>query len=316
MVFRLIEPVEKVTEMDSYDVVIIGGSYAGMSAAMALGRSRRDVLVIDGGEPCNKSTPHSHNFLTQDGVAPAEISKVARDQILKYPSVRWHHGNCYDLMGEEGSFEVSIDGGKTVVGRRVVLATGLRDIVPDIPGFKECWGKTIVHCPYCHGYELSDRKTGILVPANQAVELAKLISNWTNELQLFLIGNESLVTEDVDLILDKGIDIVNKSVCQVAHEHGTISHLIMEDDSQEKIDVLYARLDTEQRVSFVKTMGCAISDSGHIGVDMFGKTTVNGIYAVGDCAQPMRSVATAVYTGNIAGAMINKELIEEDFELD
>ncbi len=299
--------------MDDYDVVVIGGSYSGMSAAMALGRSRRNVLVIDGGDPCNKSTPHSHNFLTQDGVAPSEISKIAKNQILQYPTIRWDHGNVYDVMGEIGSFEVSIDGGKTVAGRRVILAAGLRDVLPEIPGFKACWGKTIIHCPYCHGYEFSDQKTGILTPANQAFEMLKLISNWTNNLKLFLLGDDSLEDEELDTILDKGVEIVNQPIQEVIHDRGVLNHLIMQDDSIEKMDVLYARLATEQRASFVRTIGCATIESGHLEVDMFGKTTVEGIYAVGDCAHPMRSVATAVYTGNIAGAMINKELIEEDF---
>lgn len=299
--------------MNNYDVVIIGGSYAGMSAAMALGRSRKNVLVVDGGDPCNKSTPHSHNFLTQDGVAPSDISKIAKDQVLNYPTVHWYDGTVYDVMGEAESFEVAIDGGKTVVSRRIILATGLKDTLPEIPGFKECWGKTIIHCPYCHGYEFSDQKTGILAPADQAFEMVKLIGNWTDNLKLFLLQNDRLNGEDLDEILDKGIHIVSHSIREVVHDEGVLSHLVMEDDSKVELKALYARLATEQKLSFVKAIGCATLESGHLEVDMFGKTTVEGVYAIGDCANPMRSVATAVYTGNMAGAFINKELVEADF---
>ncbi|WP_424964226.1 NAD(P)/FAD-dependent oxidoreductase [Ekhidna sp.] len=298
---------------EQYDVVIIGGSYAGMSAAMALGRSRRKVLIVDGGDPCNKPTPHSHNFLTHDGATPSNISAIAKDQVLQYPTVHWHDGSAYDIMGQKDSFEVAIDGGKAVFARRVILAGGLKDVLPDIPGFKECWGKTIIHCPYCHGYEFKDQKTGILVPVKQAFDMVKLISNWTNDLKLFLIGNEPLDAAHLDEILDHGFQVISDSVVEAVHENGTLRHVILEDGSIEIMDALYARLPFEQKVSFVKTIGCAIMDSGHIEVDMFGKTTVEGIYAIGDCAHPMRSVATAVYTGNIAGAMLNKELIEENY---
>ncbi|MEM8569251.1 MAG: NAD(P)/FAD-dependent oxidoreductase [Bacteroidota bacterium] len=299
--------------MNHYDVIIIGGSYSGMSAAMALGRSRRNALVIDAGDPCNKPTPHSHNFLTQDGVAPSEISTIAKDQVLSYPTIHWHHGSAYDILDEKGSFEVVMDGGKTVFGRKVILATGLRDQLPEIPGFKACWGKTIIHCPYCHGYEFSDQRTGILVTADHALEMMKLISNWTDNLRLFMTGSESLGNEQSKAILDKGIQIVNQPILEVVHEQGILEHLVMGDNTIEPMKALYARLPTEQKISFIPKIGCATIESGHIQVDMFGKTTVEGIYAVGDCAHPMRSVATAVYTGNIAGAMINKELIEEDF---
>ena len=298
---------------EKYDVVIIGGSYAGMSAAMALGRSRRKTLVVDAGDPCNKSTPDSHNFLTQDGVAPLKISTIGKEQVLAYPTVHWYHGGAYDLMGEKDAFEIAIDGRETVLSRRVILAGGIKDMLPGIPGFKECWGKTIIHCPYCHGYEFIDQKTGILVAPKQAFEMVKLISNWTNDLKLFLIGNEPLEAAHLDAILDHGVQVFSPPIVKAVHDEGTIKHVILEDGSTEHLDALYAKLPFEQKVSFIKTTGCTIQDSGHIEADMFGKTSVEGIYAVGDCAHLMRSVATAVYTGNIAGAMLNKELIDEDF---
>ncbi|MEM8566127.1 MAG: NAD(P)/FAD-dependent oxidoreductase [Bacteroidota bacterium] len=299
--------------MNPYDVIIIGGSYSGMSAAMALGRSRRNTLVIDAGDPCNKSTPYSHNFLTQDGVAPSEISTIAKDQVLSYPTIHWHHGSASDIMDKKGTFEVILNGGKTVVGRRLILASGLKDQIPEIPGFEACWGKTIIHCPYCHGYEFRDQKTGILAQADQALEMVKLISNWTDQLRLFLTGSKRLDNEQSLAILDKGIQIVNQPILEVVHNKGILEHLIMSKNTIEPIKVLYAKLPTEQKIPWIQTIGCIQSETGHIQVDMFGKTTVEGIYAVGDCAHPMRSVATAVYTGNIAGAMINKEFIEEDF---
>ncbi|NVJ46194.1 MAG: NAD(P)/FAD-dependent oxidoreductase [Cytophagia bacterium] len=296
-----------------YDVIIIGGSYSGLSAAMALGRSRRNVLVIDAGNPCNKSTPYSHNFLTQDGVPPQVISNIAKDQVLAYPTIQWQDGRVCNILGNNEAFETAMDGGKKVMARKVILATGLKDVLPEIAGFKECWGKTIIHCPYCHGYEFRDQKTGIFVAASQAFEMVKLISNWTNDLKVFLSDNEKLSEEHRHVILGKGVQIISQPIHEAVHQDGILSHLTMADNSTEQIKALYARVPTEQKISFLNKMGCTMTESGHIETDMFGKTTVEGVYAVGDCSHPMRSVATAVYTGNIAGAMINKELIEESY---
>lgn len=298
--------------MNKYDVIIIGGSYAGLSAAMALGRSRRNVLIIDAGDPCNSSTPYSHNFLTQDGVAPAKIAAIAKDQVLNYPTVHWHYGHAHHIKVEKGSIKVALDGGGREECHRVILATGLKDLLPEIPGFRECWGKTIIHCPYCHGYEFKDQETGILAPADDALEMVKLISNWTGHLKLFLAGEVGL-EEEQKSIQQKGVQVMSQPIVEVVHEQGVLVTLIMEDGSQQAMRALYARLPTEQKAAFVEDLSLAQVPSGLIQVDMFGKTSIEGIYAVGDCAHPMRSVATAVYTGNIAGAMINKELIEEDY---
>ncbi len=299
--------------MDHYDVIIIGGSYAGLSAAMALGRSRRNTLIIDAGDPCNSSTPRSHNFLTQDGVAPGEIATIAKAQVINYPTIDWHSGHALELTGEKGLFRMTTDQGRALTSRRVILATGLRDLLPEIPGFAECWGKTVIHCPYCHGYEFSDQATGILAPADQALEMVKLISNWTSDLRLFLMGDKVLDHQERDSIIEKGVRIISQPIVEVGHAKGALKHLVLADNSQEPMKALYARLPTEQKADFISPMGLAIQPSGHLEVDLFGNTSVEGIYAVGDCAHLMRSVATAVYTGNIAGAMINKELAEEDF---
>jgi len=298
---------------EKYEIVIVGGSYAGMSAALALGRSQRKVLVVDGMNPCNKPTAHSHNFLTQDGSPPSKIASIARKQVLEYPSVEWLDDNVYDIMGESDDFEVSMDRNGTVLGKRIILATGLKDLLPNIPGFSECWGKTIIHCPYCHGYEFSDQKTGILVPGDQALEMVKLINNWTKDLTLFLNGTDDLNSDHQELIRSKSIRIVENEIKEVIHHEGKLQHLIMNDGSEESLVALYSRVPTEQKLTFLKNLGCEITESNHIEVDMFGKTTIDCVYAVGDCAHPMRSVAAAVYTGNISGAMLNKELIEEDF---
>ncbi|MGE4512522.1 MAG: NAD(P)/FAD-dependent oxidoreductase, partial [Chryseobacterium sp.] len=142
---------------NNFDVIIIGGSYAGLSAGMALGRSLRNVLIIDSEKPCNRQTPHSHNFITQDGKRPKEISDLAKEQVAKYETVSFFNGTVIKTSKNDNGFEVETSYGEKFTAKKIILATGLKDIMPDIEGFSECWGISVIHCPYCHGYEVKDR---------------------------------------------------------------------------------------------------------------------------------------------------------------
>jgi len=144
--------------MNNFDVIIIGGSYAGLSAALALGRSLRKVLIMDSGLPCNRSTPHSHNFLTHDGERPAVIAEQARTKVLAYKTVTWWNGLAVSGRKTGSGFEIITQNDGIFYGRKLIFATGIRDILPDIKGFAECWGISVIHCPYCHGYEFRGEK--------------------------------------------------------------------------------------------------------------------------------------------------------------
>ena len=167
------------TDSQNFDIAIIGGSYAGLSAAMALGRARRNVVIIDSGKPCNRQTPHSHNLITHDGKTPAEISALAREQVLAYPTVRMHAGLVTQVSGADGAFVVTTDEGQVLQAKKLIFATGIRDVMPEIPGFAECWGISAIHCPYCHGYEYSDARTGVLINGEMALEYLKIFFNFT-----------------------------------------------------------------------------------------------------------------------------------------
>ncbi|MCU0337011.1 MAG: NAD(P)/FAD-dependent oxidoreductase, partial [Sediminibacterium sp.] len=170
------------------DVIIIGGSYAGLSAGMALGRALRNVLIIDSGKPCNIQTPHSHNFLTQDGKTPKEIANLAKRQVEEYKTVKFFDGLAIKGKKIENGFEIEAENGNIFSAKKLIFATGVKDIMPKIKGFSECWGISIIHCPYCHGYEYSKDKTGVLANGETAFEIGKLISNWTKDLTIFTNG--------------------------------------------------------------------------------------------------------------------------------
>ncbi|MDO7742673.1 MAG: NAD(P)/FAD-dependent oxidoreductase, partial [Pedobacter sp.] len=162
-------------ENTKFDVVIIGGSYAGLSAAMALGRALRNVLVIDSGKPCNAQTPHSHNFITQDGETPAAIAAKAKEQVMQYPSVQFLNDIAVAVSGENSNFSVSTSAGLNIHAKKILFATGVKDIMPAIEGFAACWGISVIHCPYCYGYEYKSQPTGILMNGDMAIDMAELI---------------------------------------------------------------------------------------------------------------------------------------------
>lgn len=296
-----------------YEVIIIGGSYAGLSAAMALGRSLRNVLIIDNGEPCNRQTPHSHNFLTQDGKAPAEIANIAKEQVAQYNTIKFFNGLA--KLGEKTSdgFSIQVDSGEVFSAQKLVFATGIKDIMPAVKGFAECWGISVVHCPYCHGYEIREKVTGILANGDTAKHLAPLVSNLTDKLTIYTNGKPEFSMEDLEQLEKHNIDINAKLVSEVKHQNGQMESLIFEDGSSVQLDAMYARLPFEQQCDIPEKLGCEIDEQGFIATNPFQQTNIADVYACGDNASPLRAVANAVYSGNLVGAMVNRELCEAAF---
>jgi thioredoxin reductase len=175
---------EILMKQNHFDVIIIGGSYSGLSAAMSLGRALRQVLVIDSGLPCNRQTPHSHNFITQDGEKPAVISAKAKLQVEYYNSVQFYSGLATEAVKTQNAFEITTESGKVFYAKKILFATGVKDLLPEIPGLAECWGISVIHCPYCHGYEVKQQKTAIIANGAMGFEYAKMISNWTKDLRI------------------------------------------------------------------------------------------------------------------------------------
>lgn len=296
-----------------YDVIIIGGSYAGLSAGMALGRALRKILIIDSGNPCNQQTPHSHNFLTNDGKTPKEIVSLAKQQVSMYGTVRFVDALVTDGKMIENGFEVQTHTQETFIARKLVFATGIRDIMPNIPGFAECWGVSVLHCPYCHGYEIRQQKTGILANGDTAFEMAALISNWTNDLTLYTNGEATLSDQQRTKLAEHNIDIVEAEIDSIEHEAGYIRNIVFEDGKKLPVKVLYARLPFEQHSNIPQFLGCELTKDGYLNIDPAHKTTIPGVYACGDNVTRMRTVSNAVAMGTTTGLMVNKEIIEEDF---
>lgn len=294
---------------EQFDVVIIGGSYAGMAAALSLGRAIRKVLVLDSGKPCNRPAPHSHNFLTQDGNPPAAIAALAREQVLAYPTVQYRNAAAVNASGKDLDFIVTTDGGEIVRARKLLFATGIKDLMFPIPGFAESWGISTIHCPYCHGYEYRGQDTGLLFNGEQAFEMAMLIQNWTDKLTIFTNGPATLRPEQRQQVAARSITVEETPVQELIHTTGYLTNIHLADGRQLPLTALYARPLFEQHCALPRALECVHSEAGYLEVDSTQKTSIAGIYAAGDATTPMRAVSAAVAAGMMAGVMLNKELL-------
>lgn len=296
-----------------FDVIIIGGSYAGLSAAMALGRSMKKVLIIDAGKPCNRQTPHSHNFLTQDGSRPDEIADISRKQVLKYATITLLQATAIKGSKTPSGFIVTTEDGNLWESRKLIVASGIKDLMPDIPGFADCWGISVVHCPYCHGYELRNKKTAVIANGERAFHIAQLVNNLTDKITIITSGKAEFDEEKIGNLSNKKITITEKEVAAIEHRNGQIFAIQFHDGTKEDFDAAYAAIPFRQHADIAASLGCELTEDGYIKIDPFQETSVAGVYACGDNCSRMRSVANAVAGGNLTGAMVNSKLTIEKF---
>lgn len=301
------------TGNNAFDVIIVGGSYAGLAAGMTLGRAIKKVLIIDDGKPCNRQTPHSHNFLTNDGKTPAEIAALAYAQVSRYETIEFFNGFAKSGIKTDKGFEIQVTTGETFVAEKLIFATGIKDVLPDIDGLSACWGISVIHCPYCHGYEVRNEKTGILANGDIGFDFTRLISNWTKDLTLFTNGKSTLTSEQSAKLKKHRINITEKEIEKLEHNNGYIENIIFKDGSKFAIKAIYAPSPFIQHCKIPESLGCELTEEGYIKIDSFQETTITGVFAVGDNASKMRTVANAVAMGTAAGIAVSKKMILEAF---
>lgn len=301
------------TGQNKFEVIIIGGSYAGLAAAMAFGRALTKVLVIDDGKPCNRQTPYAHNFLTNDGKTPAEIAALANLQVRRYDTVKFFNATAIHADKTEDGFYIKVASGETFEAKKIIFATGIKDLFAGITGFKECWGISVIHCPYCHGYEVKNEKTGILGNGDMGFDFTGLIFNWTKNITLFTNGASALSAVQTEKLQRHKISIVEKEIERFDHHNGYVYQIIFKDGTKTSIKAIYAPSLFEQHCKIPEALGCEFTLDGYIKIDKMQETTLKGVYAIGDNASKMRTLANAVWMGTTAGMMISKTMIWEDF---
>lgn len=297
----------------SYDVVIIGGGPAGLSAALALGRARKHVLLCDSGPRRNARAVHVHNFVTRDGVTPNEFRRVAREQLSEYPNVVVRDGLVGGIAGSKGAFRVDV-GADTVDARRILLCTGMIDEMLPIAGFRELWGHAVVQCPYCHGWESRDRPWGYLVSADRASHLSMFavqLRGWTDEVCVFTNGEFELPDASREQLVAAGLRIETARIARLVAHDQRLEAVELSDGTRVPCELLFAH-PPQAQVELVRALGVALDGEGFALVDpMRRETSVPGVFAAGDLTTRMQAAIAAAASGMQAAAIINVDLALE-----
>ncbi|SFS01699.1 NAD(P)/FAD-dependent oxidoreductase [Yoonia litorea] len=298
--------------MDHVDVVVIGGSFAGMSAALQLGRARQSVKVFDTKKPRNRFAPTAHGFLGHDGRTPAEIRELGRDNLAQYPTVEVVEARVATAAQEGEGFIVHPEGSAPIKASCLVLAYGLRDELPMIEGLNEAWGRNVMQCPYCHGYEVRDRKLGVLYTSEASLHQAKIIPDWSADVTLFTNG-QAINRDAIAAVESRGVVIVADRVIGLELEEGWMRRIILQEHNHD-LDGLFVITKTHHSSDLAGQLGCAFEEGPfgpYIRVDNLQETSIPGVFAAGDIARPIHQSVWAAADGSAAGAFCHQSLLSQ-----
>lgn len=295
-----------------YDVIIVGGSFAGLAAAIYLGRAHRSVCVIDARQPRNRLANESHGFFAQDGSEPGAILDTMRRQISAYPTVHFINEAAIDARKDSGDIKVALAGGSIVAGSRLLLAFGVSDILPDIPGLSERWGKTVLHCPYCHGYEVSGQRLGVLNVSTMSLQQALLVSDWGPT--TFYTNGADLDGTGLEQLQRRNIEIERDPVAGLVGEQLMLSAIQFKDGGLRPLEALFISPQVALNSRIADQIGCGLQNGPNgqfIVVDGTMMTTVQGVYAAGDIARITHNITFACADGVAAAMAIHRLLVLE-----
>ena len=294
----------------TYDIAIVGGGPAGLAAALTLGRARKRVLVFDGGPRRNAAATHVHNFVTRDGTPPVEFRRIGREQLAPYHSVEVRDTHVDEIRGERGAFEVRA-GGAVIAARRILLCTGMVDELPDIEGLRAIWGTSAILCPYCHGWEVQDRRFAYLAITPEKLEFPLLLRGWSSDVAVFT-GGAVAVPDDVRAkFATAGIPVDERRIVRLLTDGAQLVGIELVDGTKVPRDVLFLH-PPQRQVDTVRALGLTLDDHGFVHVDpMMRVTSIPGIYAGGDLMTGMQSAIAAAAAGVHAASVINHELTVE-----
>lgn len=297
-----------------HDALIIGGSYAGLSAAMQLVRARRRVLVIDDGRPRNRFAARAHGVLTNDGKPGAEITASARAQVAAYPTAAFRMAEAVEVERIDGGFSVAFADGTRTSGRRLLLSHGVEDVLVDIPGVKERWGRTALHCPWCHGYEIGGGPIGVLGRGDHAVPYAATVAEW-GQVTLFMDLDVGLSPEDAHLLDRRGVTIEATPIARLEGEAPDLSGARLTDGRFVGLKAIFVGANVRVASPFAERLGCEMTDTPMgqvIKVDAMQQTTQPGVFAAGDLARAASNITLATSDGMIAAHALFRSLVEEE----
>ncbi|WP_405641558.1 NAD(P)/FAD-dependent oxidoreductase [Streptomyces sp. NBC_00019] len=300
---------------ETYEVIVIGGGAAGLSAALVLGRARRRTLVIDAGEPRNAPAAHMQGYLTRDGMPPAEFLALGREEIARY-GVELVEDSAVDVTAD---FTVTLASGRTVQARRLVIATGLKDELPPVPGVAERFGRDVLHCPYCHGWEVRDQAFGVLATTPLSVHQALMVSQWSKDVTFFLheLPETDLSAEDLRRLAAASVKVVPGEVAELVVAEDRLTAVRLKDGKTFAREIVFTAPRAVPQTDLLARLGAKLNETpfgSYPVVDPTGQTTVPGVWAVGNAMGFGEQVINAAAGGYRAGATINGDLLMADLD--
>jgi thioredoxin reductase len=305
--------------MNEYDAVVIGGGAAGLSAALVLTRARRRIVVVDAGQPRNAPAAHIQGFLGSDGLPPTELLATGREEVAGYGgdllagTVSSVAADAHTTWGRP-SFQVRLNDGGLLRSRRVLVTTGLHDDIPDLPGVRERWGRDVLHCPYCHGYEVRDQPLGVLGGTPEALAHAHLIRQWSDDV-VFLAHGTSLTANEREQLAARAIGVVEGPVARLVIEADHLTGVELESGRFVPRAALFVRPRFVPNDDLLTALGCVTDDNGWVVTDTTGLTSVPGVWAAGNAVNPRAQVITAAGEGSAAAIALNNDLVDEDLTI-
>ena len=296
--------------MDASDVVIIGGGAAGLSAALVLARARRRVLVVDSGAPRNRPAAHMHGFLSRDGMPPRDLLAVGKAEVEGYGGT-FLSAAVTGLVRVADGFEVVTGAGERLAARRLLVATGLRDELPDLPGLRERWARDVLHCPYCHGWEVRDQQLGVIWNGPDTARFAQIVRQWTTDIVLFAPAG-ALADDQRSQLAARDIDVVEGVVAEVLVDDDHLSGVRMADGPVVRREALFVPPRLVPNNDLLNQLGCDSDEHGWVVTGLFGATSAPGVWVAGNVGNPRAQVITAAGEGSAAAIAINADLVEED----
>ncbi|MDE8562525.1 NAD(P)/FAD-dependent oxidoreductase [Anoxybacillus rupiensis] len=298
------------------DCAIIGGGPAGLSAALVLGRAGRKVILFDNDQPRNAVTQKSHGFITRDGVTPREFRNLAHQDISKYPSVQIKKCKIVEVKREKGSiFKLITHEGKPYLSKKMIIAMGLKESLPNVNGIRDYYGKSIFSCPYCDGWELREQPLVLISENNNAFHMAKMVYQWSKDLVVCTNGNKIISETEEQVLKRKGIIIKEKPILKLSGSDGKLEKVVFEDGTEINRSGGFVTTDLEQPNDLAKSLGCEVNKNGRVIVDVLGRSNVEGVYAAGDVSVvgPSQLVIAAAQ-GTCAAMGVNSDLTMEEFK--
>ncbi len=297
-----------------YDCAVIGGGPAGLNASLILGRGRKEVILFDDDTPRNAVTQESHNFITRDGIKPSEFRKAAHTDLRKYATVTIQKERVSHIISDASSFRIQTEAGGDYIAKTIILATGMKDILPDIEGIHDVYGTSLFACPFCDGWELKDIPLVYIADGEHAFHGVKMVSNWNKDIVVCTNGKESLSVDEKNLLAQKQIEVIEDEILQLQGEKGQLKTIQFKNGKELQKEAGFVSYKLQQAVPFAEQLGLEMNEMGGIKTDIYGRTSVKGVYACGDTtASNPPQLIIAASEGSKAALGVISDFVEETF---